>query len=48
VGFHQGLPMGMQLIGRHGDEARIVQIADAFERATDHSAQRPPAVFKQV
>jgi Asp-tRNA(Asn)/Glu-tRNA(Gln) amidotransferase A subunit family amidase len=48
VGFHQGLPMGMQIIGRHGDEARIVQIGDAFERATDHSAQRPPAVFRQV
>jgi Asp-tRNA(Asn)/Glu-tRNA(Gln) amidotransferase A subunit family amidase len=47
VGFHQGLPMGMQLIGRHGEEAGLVQIGDAFERATDHGAQRPPAVYKQ-
>lgn len=42
VGFHQGLPIGMQVIGRHHDEARIVQIGDAFERATDHAVQRPP------
>ena len=48
VGFHQGLPMGMQLIGRHGEEAGLVQIGDAFERATDHGAQRPPAVYKQI
>jgi Asp-tRNA(Asn)/Glu-tRNA(Gln) amidotransferase A subunit family amidase len=44
IGFHQGLPMGMQIIGRHGDEARIVQIGHAFERATDHAVQRPPTV----
>ena len=44
IGFYQGLPMGMQLIGRHHDEARIIQIGDAFERATDHAVQRPPAL----
>ena len=44
VGFDQGLPIGMQVIGRHHDEAMIVQIGDAFERATDHAAQRPPAL----
>lgn len=44
VGFHDGLPIGMQLIGRHHDEARIVQVGDAFERATDHAVQRPPAL----
>lgn len=44
VGFHDGLPIGMQIIGRHHDEARIVQIGDAFERATDHAVQRPPAL----
>jgi Asp-tRNA(Asn)/Glu-tRNA(Gln) amidotransferase A subunit family amidase len=45
IGFDQGLPIGMQIVGRHLDEARIVQIGDAFERATDHAVQRPPAVF---
>ena len=44
VGFDQGLPIGMQLIGRHYDEARIVQVGDAFERATGHAVQRPPAI----
>ena len=42
VGFHEGLPLGMQIVGRHFGEATICQIGDAFERATDHSAQRPP------
>jgi Asp-tRNA(Asn)/Glu-tRNA(Gln) amidotransferase A subunit family amidase len=44
VGFDDGLPIGMQLIGRHHDEARICQIGDAFERATDHAIQRPPVL----
>ena len=44
IGFHEGLPIGMQLIGKHRDEARIVQIGDAFERATDHAIQRPPTI----
>jgi aspartyl-tRNA(Asn)/glutamyl-tRNA(Gln) amidotransferase subunit A len=42
AGFHDGLPLGMQIVGRHHGEARICQIGDAFERATDHSAQKPP------
>lgn len=44
IGFAQGLPMGMQLVGRHHDEARIIQLGHAFERATDHATQRPPAM----
>jgi Asp-tRNA(Asn)/Glu-tRNA(Gln) amidotransferase A subunit family amidase len=44
IGFDAGLPIGMQIVGRHYDEARIVQIGDAFERATDHALQRPPAI----
>jgi len=43
VGFHEGLPIGMQIIGRHNCEARIVQFGHAFERATDISVQRPAA-----
>lgn len=42
MGFHEGLPLGMQIVGPHYGEARIVQIGDAFERATDFSAQKPP------
>jgi Asp-tRNA(Asn)/Glu-tRNA(Gln) amidotransferase A subunit family amidase len=42
MGFHDGLPLGMQIVGPHFGEARICQIGDAFERATDHSTQKPP------
>jgi Asp-tRNA(Asn)/Glu-tRNA(Gln) amidotransferase A subunit family amidase len=42
MGFADGLPMGMQIVGPHYGEARICQFGDAFEHATDHSAQRPP------
>lgn len=42
VGFHEGLPIGMQIIGRHHDEARVIQVGHAFEQATDFSLLRPP------
>ncbi|KQN75245.1 hypothetical protein ASE94_00265 [Devosia sp. Leaf64] len=42
IGFHEGLPIGMQIIGRHHDEARIIQVGHAFEQATDFSLRRPP------
>lgn len=41
-GLLDGLPIGLQIIGRHGEEARICRIAEAFELATDHCLQRPP------
>ncbi len=37
-----GLPMGLQLIGRHGDDAGLLQLADAWDRATPWSALPPP------
>jgi aspartyl-tRNA(Asn)/glutamyl-tRNA(Gln) amidotransferase subunit A len=42
IGFHDGLPIGMQVIGRYHDEARIVQVGQAFEAASDVSPQTPP------
>lgn len=33
-----GLPVGMMLVGRHGDETTILRAADAFER----KVFRPP------
>lgn len=42
VGFHQGLPIGMQIVGRHHDEARVIQVGHAFEQTTDFSLQRSP------
>jgi aspartyl-tRNA(Asn)/glutamyl-tRNA(Gln) amidotransferase subunit A len=41
IGFSGGLPMGMQLVGPDHSEALLCQIGDAYECATDHSAQRP-------
>ena len=42
AGFSDGLPLGMQIVGPHDGEARICQIGDAYERATDFSTVRPP------
>jgi aspartyl-tRNA(Asn)/glutamyl-tRNA(Gln) amidotransferase subunit A len=42
AGFENGLPLGLQLIARIGDEDILCAVGHAFERATDHSVQRPP------
>jgi aspartyl-tRNA(Asn)/glutamyl-tRNA(Gln) amidotransferase subunit A len=39
----EGLPIGLQLIGRPFDEATVLRVADAFQGATDWHARRPPA-----
>lgn len=38
MGFLQGLPLGLQIVGRRGEESTVLRIAAAFERATDHGA----------
>jgi aspartyl-tRNA(Asn)/glutamyl-tRNA(Gln) amidotransferase subunit A len=40
-GLVDGLPVGMQLIGKAFDESKLLQIASAFERTTDHHKARP-------
>jgi aspartyl-tRNA(Asn)/glutamyl-tRNA(Gln) amidotransferase subunit A len=40
-GFDQGLPLGLQIIGKHFDEATIYRVAHAFEQATDYHNQKP-------
>jgi amidase len=41
-GFTQaGLPVGLQIVGRHRDEWSVLQMAYAFEQATRHGARRP-------
>jgi len=40
----QGLPMGLQLIGRHGNDLGVLQLAEAWHRATNWPDRRPPDV----
>lgn len=42
AGFENGLPLGLQLVSRRGDEDLLCMAGYAYERATDHSVQRPP------
>jgi len=36
-----GLPVGIQIVGRHRDEWSLLQLAHAFEQATGHGRRRP-------
>jgi len=36
-----GLPVGLQIVGRHRDEFSVLQLAHAFEQATGHGRRRP-------
>lgn len=40
-GFDQGLPLGLQIIGKHFDEETVYRVAHAFEQATDFHKQKP-------
>ena len=41
AGQSQGLPIGLQLIGRHLDEGGLLKVAHNFQQASDWHAQRP-------
>jgi len=41
-GFKNGLPVGMQIIGRPFDEDTILKVAYAFEQSTNYHKLRPP------
>lgn len=43
-----GLPIGMQLIGRRFDEMRLLKIGDAYERATAWRGRRPKPGSKVI
>jgi amidase len=36
-----GLPVGLQIVGRHRDEWSVLQLAHAFEQATGHCRRKP-------
>jgi len=38
----EGLPVGVQIVGRHHDDFGVLQLARAFEQATSVGMRRPP------
>ena len=40
----EGLPVGVQIVGRHEDDFGVLQLAYAFQEATATWQTRPPAV----
>jgi len=40
-GFAEGLPVGLQIIGKPFDEAQVLRVAHAFEQNTEFHKQRP-------
>ena len=41
AGFSEGLPVGLQIIGKHFDEHTMYKAAYAFEQATDFHTKKP-------
>lgn len=39
-----GLPMGMQIIGRHGDDQGVLSLAEAYHRRTFWPQKNPPKI----
>jgi amidase len=39
----EGLPVGIQIVARHNDERRLLEVADAFEKTTKAGMRRPPS-----
>ncbi len=49
IGFSDGgLPMGMQIIGRSGNDAGVLALGQAWHRATEWPQKRPPLVAGAV
>ena len=45
AGFTEaGLPVGLQIVGRHRDDWSVLQVAHAFEQVTRHQSRRPAIV----
>jgi amidase len=39
-----GLPVGLQIVGRHRGDWSVLQVAHAFEQATRYGTRRPPII----
>ncbi len=40
-GFSDGLPVGLQILGKHFDEETVLKVGYAFEQATDFHKEKP-------
>ena len=40
----KGRPVGLQIVGNHFDEARMLAVAHAYQQATDWHRRRPPGI----
>jgi aspartyl-tRNA(Asn)/glutamyl-tRNA(Gln) amidotransferase subunit A len=47
-GFVDGLPVGMSLVGRRGEDATVLEAARAFQQATDWHERRPAGVLAPI
>ncbi|CAA0110454.1 Glutamyl-tRNA(Gln) amidotransferase subunit A [Halioglobus japonicus] len=48
AGFVDNKPVGLQLIGRHFDESRLLNVAHRFQQATDWHLRTPDAIARGV
>ncbi|MGH9198255.1 MAG: hypothetical protein ACRD1T_21290, partial [Acidimicrobiia bacterium] len=44
AGFAEGLPVGLQLIGEHFGEARLLNIAHRYQQVTDWHRHTPAGI----
>ena len=44
AGFSNGLPVGLQLMGNYFDEARMLDVAHAYQQVTDWHTQMPKGI----
>ncbi len=44
AGFVENKPVGLQLIGQHFDEARLLNVGHQFQMSTDWHTQKPPQI----
>ena len=47
AGFVEGMPVGLQLIGRHFDESGLLNVAHRYQQATDWHRQRPETLTEE-
>jgi aspartyl-tRNA(Asn)/glutamyl-tRNA(Gln) amidotransferase subunit A len=40
-GFSDGMPVGVQIIARHFDEATMLRVGDAYQQVTDWHTRQP-------